>query len=830
MRSDPRPPAPLLAEGQFRGLLEEEQSKLIQLIEHSSDFIGLADMDGHVLFLNRAGREIVGLDAAEVRTTLMWEFVMPEDLPAFRELAAATRRVGHVEQEFRARHFKTGRPIPIMFSLFLVRHEETGEPLGYASISRDITELKRTEDEVARQARRIRSLCELAARSAGTSDADVEAALRLGCEWFGMEFAVVMRAEGARYTVSHAWTPGPPIAVGEEGELTGTFSALALAGAGPLSVHHVGTSPFRDHPAHAVRGIEAFIGVAIVEHEQPAGTLTFASRSPRETPFGPGDHDMVTLLAQWVGSILGRQRAQRALVAMKEAAEAANRAKSEFLANVSHEIRTPMTAILGYADLLSDPGLAPPEQTDYLDTIRRNGEHLLTVLNDILDLSQIEAGKLTLERVACSPMELVEQVASLMRVRALHKKLAFAVEYAGPIPSRIQVDPTRLRQILLNLVGNAIKFTEVGEVRLRVGLAAEGLRFEVSDTGVGIAPEAQGRLFQPFTQVDASPTRRFGGTGLGLMISKRLVEMLGGTIAVESTPGRGSTFRVTIDPGPLAGVALLSGPAADAAPQGAPLAPSAVRLEGCRVLVAEDGVDNQRLISFYLRKAGAEVVVAENGEMACARVWEAEAAGRPFAVVLMDMQMPVLDGYAATTALRARGYGRPIVALTAHAMEGDWEKCRGAGCDDFLSKPMRREALLETVARHAAGASRIEHEAEGPVVSALAADPDLRELVAEFVGTLGERVAVLTASFDGGDLARAAVLAHQLTGAAGGYGFSAISVAARRLEQLARGTGDVEAIRTGLRKLTDLCHRASPEAPRVTHPPRFSTSNGPSTR
>src|SRR5213594_1976754 len=160
-------------EGKFRGLLEEEQSKLIQLIEHSSDFIGLADMEGRVLFLNRAGREIVGLDAAEVRTKLMWEFVMPEDLPAFREFAAATQRVGHVEQEFRTRHFKTGRPIPIMFSLFLVRHAETGEPLGYASISRDITELKRTEDEVARQARRIRSLCELAARSAGTSDADV---------------------------------------------------------------------------------------------------------------------------------------------------------------------------------------------------------------------------------------------------------------------------------------------------------------------------------------------------------------------------------------------------------------------------------------------------------------------------------------------------------------------------------------------------------------------------------------------------------------------------------------------------------------------------------
>jgi PAS domain S-box-containing protein len=801
------------------------EHKLVQLIEHSADFIGLADMEGRVVFLNRAGRRIVGLEAAEVPTKLMWDFVMPEDVPALREFAATALRIGHVEREFRARHFRTGRPVPLMFSLFLVRDAETGAPLGYASISRDITERKEAEEVIARQARRIRSLCELAARSEGTSDADVEAALRLGCEWFGMEFGTVLRVTGSRYTVSHAWTPGTTVTVGEEGELANTFSGLALAAAGPLSIHHADASPLREHPAHAGRGIEAFLGVAILEHEEPVGTLGFSSRSPREAPFGPGDHDMVTLLAQWVGSVLGRQRAQRALVAMKETAEAANRAKSEFLANVSHEIRTPMTAILGYADLLSDSGLTPPERADYLETIRRNGEHLLTVINDILDLSQIEAGKLTLDPVACSPTDLVMQVADLMRLRAVRKGLQFGIDYTGPIPARIQVDPTRLRQILLNLLGNAIKFTEVGEVRLRIGVVPEGLRFEVSDTGVGIDPAAQERLFQPFTQLDASPTRRFGGTGLGLMITKRLVQILGGTISVESTPGRGSSFRVTIDPGPLDGIPLLPGPAADAGPPIAEPSPPKVCLEGCRVLVAEDGADNQRLISFYLRRAGAEVVVAGNGELACARVWEAEATGRPFAVVLMDMQMPVLDGYAATAALRARGYARPIPGLTAHAMEGNREKCRDAGCDDFLSKPMRREALLEMVARHA---GCVAHAADGPLVSELASDPELRELLAAFVGALPERAAALSAAVAAGDLACTAVLAHQLTGAAGGYGFPRISVAARQLEQLARETSDIDSIRAALHELTGLCQRATPEVP--SQPSPFSTSNGPSAR
>ena len=405
------------------------------------------------------------------------------------------------------------------------------------------------------------------------------------------------------------------------------------------------------------------------------------------------------------------RESERALQGAVQKAQESEHFKTEFLANMSHEIRTPMTAILGFTDLLADPDLAADERAGYLDTIQSNGQHLLAVINDILDLSKISAGKMIIERIACSPARLIADVTSLMRARALDKGLTFDVEYRDAIPEAVQTDPTRLRQILLNLLGNAIKFTEAGGVRLAVGMVpddgAEPGRFffEVHDSGIGITPAAREGLFQPFTQADASMTRRFGGTGLGLMISRRLVEMLGGSIRVQSEPGRGSTFTVTIDPGPLDGVRMLGQVAARAATVVAPVmaTASALRLSG-RILLAEDGPDNQRLISFHLRKAGAEVVVAENGRIACDLVRDAEARGEPFSVVLMDMQMPVLDGYQATAELRSTGYRRPIIALTAHAMESDRAKCLAAGCDDFLSKPVSRDGLLQTVLRFGDGA------------------------------------------------------------------------------------------------------------------------------
>ncbi len=404
----------------------------------------------------------------------------------------------------------------------------------------------------------------------------------------------------------------------------------------------------------------------------------------------------------------------RALAEANESAQAANRAKSEFLANMSHEIRTPMTAILGYTELSTDPNLSESERSGHLQTIRRNGEVLLNLLNDILDLSKIEAGKMTAEKTDVSPWQIVEEVVSLMRIRATGKGLALQAEYEFPIPQTIRTDPVRLKQVLLNLTGNAIKFTEQGSILVTVHCTMRPgcephMQFTVTDTGIGMTRQQVEKLFQPFTQGDASTARRFGGTGLGLTISKRLAEMLGGGIEVQSEHRKGSTFTVTIHPGSLDGVAMLDTP-----PEGLPVEKTraeerpAHTLHG-RVLLAEDGPDNQRLIRFILERAGLAVDLAENGGAACEMAFESQSAGRPYDLIVMDMQMPECDGYEATRHLRRAGWRGPIVALTAHAMTGDRQKCLQAGCDDYATKPIDRDGLLATVGCYLSGAGERDH-------------------------------------------------------------------------------------------------------------------------
>jgi signal transduction histidine kinase/ActR/RegA family two-component response regulator len=387
----------------------------------------------------------------------------------------------------------------------------------------------------------------------------------------------------------------------------------------------------------------------------------------------------------------------------KEAAEAANRAKSDFLANMSHEIRTPMTAILGFTEALAEQDLPAAEKLDALRTVQRNGEHLLGIINDILDISKIEAGKLDVERLHCALPQLLAEVESLMRIRASAKGIGLLFELDGQVPEVIETDPVRLRQILINLIGNAIKFTERGEVRVvarRRSGDPPAIEFEVIDTGVGIPRDQLGHLFQPFTQADESMTRRHGGTGLGLCISKRLALLLGGDITVQSELGRGSRFTAWVASGATEGVAMLqSMHGLRESASGTPAEPDPLVLLSVRVLLAEDGIDNQRLIVRVLRNAGAEVTVVDNGADAVDAALRAAQDATPFDVILMDMQMPGTDGYTAARTLRRAGYDRPIIALTAHAMSGDRERCLAAGCDEYATKPLDRRALLRLIRR-----------------------------------------------------------------------------------------------------------------------------------
>ena len=382
---------------------------------------------------------------------------------------------------------------------------------------------------------------------------------------------------------------------------------------------------------------------------------------------------------------------RRELEQARIGAESAAKTKSSFLANMSHEIRTPLTAILGYSEELEHAELSADEARQGLQVIRQNGEHLMTVINDILDLSKIEAGAMRVEHIACQPDELANQVVGMMQGRAKGKGLELELCLTTPMPVSIQSDPTRLRQILINLIGNAIKFTEHGKVtvELAADFAEERLAMHVRDTGIGMTKAQQERLFQSFSQAEEGTSRKYGGTGLGLHISKRLASMLGGDLGVQSEKGVGSCFSCTIATGPITPVATRA-----TAVRVAPVRHDIPKLHG-RVLLAEDGRDNQVLIKRVLASTGLSVEIVDNGQKA--RDAALAATGTPFDLIVMDVQMPVMDGLQATRELRAAGFAAPIVALTANVLPEDVQRCMDAGCSYFATKPLDRTALFEVL-------------------------------------------------------------------------------------------------------------------------------------
>ncbi|CAK0762227.1 two-component system, sensor histidine kinase [Gammaproteobacteria bacterium] len=479
------------------------------------------------------------------------------------------------------------------------------------------------------------------------------------------------------------------------------------------------------------------------------------------------------------------------LAEARERAEAANRAKTTFLANMSHEIRTPLTAIIGFAESMLEDNQPLAERIDAIHTIVRNGRHLQHLISDILDFSKIEADRLEIEQTQIQLLNLLMNIHALERAQASDKGLEFSLHYLPPLPAVIVSDPTRLKQILINLIGNAIKFTSSpGAVRWIVSLDKQNtqLMFSIQDTGIGMTEAEIQSLFKPFVQADISTTRRFGGTGLGLTISRALAQRMGGDIQVISEKDHGSLFVVTLPIGPLEGVALIDKYEEFSLDHDRIMVELQAPCLTGRILVAEDNLDNQKLISLLIRKVHAEIVVAVNGQQAVER-----AQIEDFDLVLMDMQMPVMGGIEATELLRLTGFDRPIIALTANATEFDKAQARDAGCNGFLTKPIDQEAFFSVLRRYLPKSDSVKPTTNITTtnLSSLKDNPEFQEMRNNFVRELPTKLRNIEIAYQSKDWSVVSGLAHQLKGVATTFGFPDMTRIAGDLEfQVLRGDYD----------------------------------------
>jgi PAS domain S-box-containing protein len=679
---------------------QDVRDRMAAIVEHSPDFIATLTAGGHLLSLNRAGRRMVGLSPGEeVAGRKLGDFHPDWARTLIDEVARPWARDRGSWVGRSALLSPSGEEIPI--SQVIVAHYDTGGSVRYFStVARDATEERQAENRLETEV----AIGEILEESESFRDAMREI-LRAFILFLKADLAELWLPEDERLSramfevglhgTADAWDSGkedanPGLRL-QEVLHEGRSPILACAGLvlgakdGEVRLPRFASSGL----GFAIDSPRGFIGVVTVYWKgavEDLGLRTSAGRISRE-----------------IAALFRREEAEASLLHAQALAEAASQAKSDFVANMSHEIRSPMTAILGYIELLRR-SLSDPDDLQMLDTIRRNGEHLIEIVSDILDLSKIEAGRMEPELRPMSPAKTVDEVLGLTGVRAAERGLPLIASFDTPIPSMIVSDRVGIRQILLNLVNNAIKFTSEGSVQLRLATKGDSIEFRVDDTGIGIPDGVVERLFEPFAQLDTSSSRVYGGTGLGLAISNRLAIALRGSLSVESELGRGSSFFLTV---PIGTDEYTLVPPADLEKELRHHEPSqpahASRQIQGRVLAVDDRLDMRILFRHLFEEAGAQVEVASDGEGALRSVEAAVAAGREFDVIVMDVQMPRMDGLTATRELRRLGYEGPIIALTASAQPVDRERAMQAGCDEFVTKPISGPALKEVVWRHLRG-------------------------------------------------------------------------------------------------------------------------------
>ena len=676
---------------------QDAQDRMAAIVEHSPDFVATLTAGGHLLSLNRAGRRLVGLLPDEnVAGRALGDFHPKWARTLIEEVARPWARDKGSWVGRSALVSSSGEEIPIS-QVIVAHYDSEGAVRYFSTVARDATEERQAENRLETEV----AIGEILEESNSFREAMHEI-LRAFILFLKADLAELWLPDGER--LSRAMFELGPHGVADPTEADGVdvgpgllLHELLREGRSPVLACSGLVLGAKDSevrlPAFASSGLgfaidspQGFIGVVTVYWKgvvEDLGLRTSAGRISRE-----------------IAALFRREQAEASVRRAQALAEAASQAKSDFLANMSHEIRSPMTAILGYIELLRR-SISNPDDLQTLDGIHRNGEHLLEIVSDILDLSKIEAGRMEPEFRPMSLGKTVEEVLGLTGVRAAERGLPLTAFFDTPLPSAIVSDPVGIRQILLNLVNNAIKFTTEGSVHLRVAKNGESIEFRVNDTGIGIPEGVVERLFEPFAQLDTSSARVYGGTGLGLAISNRLAKALGGSLSAQSKLGQGSSFVLTVPIGTdeytLVQPAELEKEIKRQEPPEPGRPPRQIR---GRVLAVDDRLDMRILFRHLFEEAGAQVEVASDGEGALRAVEASTGTGREFDVIVMDVQMPRMDGLAATRELRRRGFQGPIIALTASAQPVDRERAMQAGCDEFVTKPISGPALKEVVWRH----------------------------------------------------------------------------------------------------------------------------------